>query len=149
MPGVDRLSISEAVREAGEAAALGLPAVLLFGIPADKDAEGSGAWDDEGVVQLATFALVAVALERTLARDELGPLRSIAQGAGIATAFAVNYVGSLRFAWSLAGARAPLPALELRRPGAWIAPTIFAALDVRRQPAALPPPVPSAARPAG
>jgi len=83
-----------------------------------------------GVVQLATFALVAVALERTLARDELGPLRSIAQGAGIATAFAVNYVGSLRFAWSLAGARAPLPALELRRPGAWIAPTIFAALVV-------------------
>jgi porphobilinogen synthase len=57
MPGVDRLSISEAVREAGEAAALGLPGVLLFGIPADKDAEGSGAWDDEGVVQLATRAI--------------------------------------------------------------------------------------------
>jgi porphobilinogen synthase len=57
MPGVERLSISEAVAEAGEAAALGLPAVLLFGIPADKDAEGSGAWDDEGVVQLATRAI--------------------------------------------------------------------------------------------
>src|SRR3954463_7782751 len=57
MPGVDRLSISQAVAEAGEAAALGLPAVLLFGIPADKDAEGSGAWDDEGVVQLATRAI--------------------------------------------------------------------------------------------
>jgi porphobilinogen synthase len=57
MPGVDRLSISEAVREAGEAAALGLPGVLLFGIPADKDAEGSGAWDDEGVVQLAARAI--------------------------------------------------------------------------------------------
>jgi porphobilinogen synthase len=57
MPGVDRLSISEAVAEAGEAAALGLPAVLLFGIPADKDAEGSGAWDDEGIVQLATRAI--------------------------------------------------------------------------------------------
>ena len=57
MPGVERLSISEAVREAGEAVALGLPAVLLFGIPADKDAEGSGAWDDEGVVQLATRAI--------------------------------------------------------------------------------------------
>ncbi len=57
MPGVDRLSISEAVREAGEAASLGLPAVLLFGIPAHKDAEGSGAWDDEGVVQLATRAI--------------------------------------------------------------------------------------------
>jgi len=57
MPGVDRLSISQAVAEAGEAAALGLPGVLLFGIPADKDEEGSGAWDDEGVVQLATRAI--------------------------------------------------------------------------------------------
>jgi porphobilinogen synthase len=57
MPGVERLSISQAVAEAGEAAALGLPGVLLFGIPADKDEEGSGAWDDEGVVQLATRAI--------------------------------------------------------------------------------------------
>src|SRR3954463_3819127 len=57
MPGIDRLSISQAVVEAGEAAALGLPGVLLFGIPADKDEEGSGAWDDEGVVQLATRAI--------------------------------------------------------------------------------------------
>ena len=57
MPGVDRLSISQAVAEAGEAAALGLPGVLLFGIPADKDEEGSGAWDDEGIVQLATRAI--------------------------------------------------------------------------------------------
>ncbi len=57
MPGVDRVSISQAVREAGEVAALGIPGVLLFGIPADKDEEGSGAWDDEGVVQLATRAI--------------------------------------------------------------------------------------------
>jgi porphobilinogen synthase len=57
MPGVDRLSISHAGHEAGEAAALGIPAVLLFGIPAHKDEEGSGAWDDEGVVQLATRAI--------------------------------------------------------------------------------------------
>ena len=48
MPGVSRLSISGAVAEAGELAALGVPGVLLFGIPDDKDAEGSGAWDDEG-----------------------------------------------------------------------------------------------------
>jgi porphobilinogen synthase len=57
MPGVERVSISEAVAEAGEAVALGLPAVLLFGIPAEKDPEGSGAWDDEGIVQLATRAI--------------------------------------------------------------------------------------------
>jgi porphobilinogen synthase len=57
MPGVDRLGIEEAVREAGEARALGLGGVLLFGIPESKDAEGSGAWDDEGIVQLATRAI--------------------------------------------------------------------------------------------
>jgi len=57
MPGVDRLSISEAVAEATQAAELGLPGVLLFGIPGEKDAEGSGAWDEEGIVQLATRAI--------------------------------------------------------------------------------------------
>jgi porphobilinogen synthase len=57
MPGVDHLSIAHAVAEAGEAKQLGIPAVLLFGLPAAKDEEGSGAWDDEGVVQLATRAI--------------------------------------------------------------------------------------------
>ncbi len=57
MPGVDRLSIDHAVTEAREAAELGIPAVLLFGIPAAKDEEGSGAWDQEGIVQLATRAI--------------------------------------------------------------------------------------------
>jgi porphobilinogen synthase len=57
MPGVDHLSIADAVDEAGEAAALGIPAVLLFGLPAAKDDEGSGAWDEEGIVQLATQAI--------------------------------------------------------------------------------------------
>src|ERR1700736_3576043 len=47
MPGVDRLSIAHAVTEAGEALALGIPAVLLFGIPLSKDEDGSEAWDDE------------------------------------------------------------------------------------------------------
>jgi porphobilinogen synthase len=57
MPGIDRLSIAHAVDEAGQAHALGIPAVLLFGLPAEKDEQGSGAWDDEGVVQLATRAI--------------------------------------------------------------------------------------------
>ena len=57
MPGVERLSISEAVVEARAAAQLGIGAVLLFGIPVEKDAEGSGAWDEEGVVQLSVRAL--------------------------------------------------------------------------------------------
>jgi porphobilinogen synthase len=57
MPGIDHLSIAHAVEEAGEAFGLGIPAVLLFGLPAAKDEEGSGAWDDEGIVQLATRAI--------------------------------------------------------------------------------------------
>jgi porphobilinogen synthase len=57
MPGIDRLSVSAAVEEAGSAAELGIPAVILFGIPATKDAEGSGAYDDEGIVQVATRAI--------------------------------------------------------------------------------------------
>ena len=59
MPGVDRLSVAEAVAEAGTIAAIGVPAVLLFGIPAEKDEAGSGAWDDEGAVQLAIRAIKA------------------------------------------------------------------------------------------
>jgi porphobilinogen synthase len=57
MPGVERLSISHAVEEAGAAHALGIPSVLLFGIPAEKDEQGSGAYDEEGVVQLAVRAI--------------------------------------------------------------------------------------------
>jgi porphobilinogen synthase len=57
LPGVDHLSIDGAVEEAGIVAGLGIPAVLLFGLPAAKDDEGSGAWDDEGVIQLATRAI--------------------------------------------------------------------------------------------
>jgi porphobilinogen synthase len=59
MPGVSRHGIASAVAEAGEAFALGVPAVILFGIPAEKDADGSSAWDDEGAVQLATRAIKA------------------------------------------------------------------------------------------
>jgi porphobilinogen synthase len=52
-----RLTISQALERAREAAALGVGAVILFGVPKHKDAEGSGAWDEEGVVQLAVGAL--------------------------------------------------------------------------------------------
>jgi porphobilinogen synthase len=57
MPGVERFSISELVAECDEIAAAGIEAVLLFGIPAAKDESGSGAYDDEGVVQMAVRAL--------------------------------------------------------------------------------------------
>jgi porphobilinogen synthase len=57
MPGVYRLPVAEVVQEARMAAELGLGAIMLFGVPAQKDAEGSGAWDDEGGVQLAVRAI--------------------------------------------------------------------------------------------
>ncbi len=57
LPGVERLSLAAAVEEAAAAAALGIRGVMLFGVPAEKDDHGSGAWDDEGVVQLATSAI--------------------------------------------------------------------------------------------
>src|SRR5215210_6722741 len=69
MPGIDHLSIDHAVEEAGAAHALGIPAVLLFGLPAAKDEQGSGAWDDEGVIQLATRAIKAAHPELLVITD--------------------------------------------------------------------------------
>ena len=57
MPGIERFSISLLVEEAGEIAAAGIGALMLFGIPAAKDEVGSGAYDDEGIVQMAVRAL--------------------------------------------------------------------------------------------
>ncbi len=57
MPGVERLPVADLVTEGGECLALGIPAVLLFGIPARKDAEGSGAWAEDGIVQQAIRGL--------------------------------------------------------------------------------------------
>jgi len=57
MPGVFQLSVDELVRDAKEAAALGIPAVLLFGLPAVKDAVGSEAYARDGIVQQAVRAL--------------------------------------------------------------------------------------------
>ena len=59
MPGVFNLSIDEAVREAEEAASLGLGGLLLFGLPETKDEQGSGAYDDDGIVQQGLRALKA------------------------------------------------------------------------------------------
>jgi porphobilinogen synthase len=57
MPGVFNLSIDEAVREAEEAAQLDLGGLLLFGLPETKDEQGSGAYDDDGIVQRGLRAL--------------------------------------------------------------------------------------------
>jgi porphobilinogen synthase len=57
MPGIFQLSINHAVAEAQRAHDLGIPAVLLFGLPEHKDEAATGAYDPEGVVQLATRAI--------------------------------------------------------------------------------------------
>jgi porphobilinogen synthase len=57
MPGIERFSINNLVEEAGEIAAAGIGALMLFGVPAAKDEFGTGAYDDEGIVQMAVRAL--------------------------------------------------------------------------------------------
>ena len=57
MPGVFNLSVDEAVREAEEAASLGVGGLLLFGLPESKDEQGTGAWADDGIVQRGLRAL--------------------------------------------------------------------------------------------
>ena len=69
LPGIAQRSVDEIVREGGELAGLGLRAVLLFGIPEAKDAEGSGAWDEDGIVQQALRALRAEVPGLTLLTD--------------------------------------------------------------------------------
>ena len=69
MPGIERFSINELVAEATELIAVGIEAVILFGIPAAKDESGSGAYDDEGVVQIAVRALKEAHPELTVITD--------------------------------------------------------------------------------
>jgi len=59
MPGVFNLSVDEAVKEAREAKSLGIPAVILFGLPEAKDEIASGAWAEDGIVQRAARAIKA------------------------------------------------------------------------------------------
>jgi porphobilinogen synthase len=57
MPGVFNLSIDEAVKECAEVKALGIPSVILFGLPETKDEIATGAWADDGIVQRAARAI--------------------------------------------------------------------------------------------
>jgi porphobilinogen synthase len=69
MPGIERFSISGLVEEAGEITAAGVGTVLLFGIPAAKDESGTGAYDDEGIVQMAVRALKEAHPDLTVITD--------------------------------------------------------------------------------
>ncbi|HEU4674118.1 MAG TPA: porphobilinogen synthase [Candidatus Limnocylindrales bacterium] len=86
LPGQSRLSPDEAEREAERLAGLGVGGLLLFGLPADKDDAGSGAWIEEGIVQVALRRLRAAGLPLVLIADtclceytahgHCGPLRA-------------------------------------------------------------------------
>jgi porphobilinogen synthase len=69
LEGIAQRSVDEVVREATELASLGVRAVLLFGIPEEKDDEGSGAWESDGIVQRALRALRAEVPGLTLITD--------------------------------------------------------------------------------
>jgi porphobilinogen synthase len=69
MPGVFNVSVAEAVKEAEEAVRLGLGGLLLFGLPAEKDEQASGAYDDDGIVQTALRALKATSKKLVLIAD--------------------------------------------------------------------------------
>jgi porphobilinogen synthase len=69
MPGVFNLSVDEAVKEAQEVHSLGVPSVILFGLPDQKDDVATGAWADDGIVQQAARALKREVPELVLMGD--------------------------------------------------------------------------------
>jgi porphobilinogen synthase len=69
LPGIAQRSVDMLVEEARELASLGVPGVLLFGIPEEKDEVGSGAWEEDGIVQRALRAVRAEAPALTLLTD--------------------------------------------------------------------------------
>jgi len=69
MPGIDNLSVDLAVEEAKRARAVGVPAVILFGIPGHKDPRGTGAWAEDGIVQKALRAMKDAVPELQLLAD--------------------------------------------------------------------------------
>ncbi len=69
LPALSRLTVEELVAEAEQCVALGVSALLLFGLPEEKDDHGSGAWDDDGIVQQALRAVRAQVPELVLITD--------------------------------------------------------------------------------
>jgi len=96
MPGVFNLSVDEVVKEAASAHALGVPAVILFGLPEKKDEAASGAWMEDGIVQRAARALkqevpgllvmADVCLCEYMSHGHCGVVRTAPQSLGAAVA---------------------------------------------------------------
>jgi porphobilinogen synthase len=96
MPGVFNLSVDEAVKTARETASLGVPAIILFGLPETKDEVATGAWAENGIVQQAARAIKRevpnliilgdVCLCEYTSHGHCGVVRSSAQSLGAAVA---------------------------------------------------------------
>ncbi|GAC1435476.1 MAG: porphobilinogen synthase [Terriglobales bacterium] len=96
MPGVFNLSVDEAVKEARDAHSLGVRAVILFGLPKEKDEVATGAWAEDGIVQQAARALKRevpdlvligdVCLCEYMSHGHCGVIRSSTQSLGAAVA---------------------------------------------------------------
>jgi porphobilinogen synthase len=69
LPAMSRFTVEQLVAEAEECASLGLSALILFGLPEEKDERGSGAWDDDGIVQRALRAVRERTPQLTLVTD--------------------------------------------------------------------------------
>ncbi len=98
MPGVFNLSVDNAVKEAREAHSLGVPAIILFGLPESKDEIATGAWADDGIVQQAARAIKNelpnivivgdVCLCEYMSHGHCGVVRPAARSLGAASAVA-------------------------------------------------------------
>jgi porphobilinogen synthase len=96
MPGVFNLSVDEAVKEAAQLQSLGVPSVILFGLPEKKDEIATGAWADDGIVQQAARALKRelpklllmgdVCLCEYMSHGHCGIVRAASQSLGAAVA---------------------------------------------------------------
>src|SRR5467141_1238277 len=96
MPGVFNLSVDEAVKEVREARSLGVPSVILFGLPENKDEVATGAWAEDGIVQQAARAIKGevpdailmgdVCLCEYMSHGHCGIVKAAAQSLGAAVA---------------------------------------------------------------
>lgn len=121
MPGVFNVSVDEAVKEAEEAARLGLGGLLLFGLPESKDEEGFGGWDDEGIVQTALRALKANAASKKLvliadvclceytSHGHCGVVRETADGFEVDNDASIDVLGRVAASVARAGADVVAP----------------------------------------
>jgi porphobilinogen synthase len=119
LPGQYRFSVDLAVSEAKSAAELGIPAILLFGLPTDKDPEGSGSYDDNGTVQQAIRAIKQAVPQLTVITDvclcsytdhgHCGPLHTCGMTTTVDNDATLDILGKIAVSHAKAGADVVAP----------------------------------------